>query len=556
MRLELFSVTNFRSITKESRISLKEYTVLLGKNNVGKTNITQALNIAMNILRNHSNLSHFYPRDLYRWKRDFPINLQNRSTGRNSIFKLEFSLNEEEQNMFHKEIGSKINDKINVKIEINDDNKTTILIPKQGKNAKSFTKKSDKIAEFISNRISINYIPTIRTEDISMSEIQKIISDRLSVLNENDEYLQAIKTIENLEQDILNNISSELIKPLHDMVPQINDIQIILHEGRRYINRNRYNIFVNDGNPTEIEYKGEGIKSLVTIALLKERALKYAAPVIIIEEPESHLHPEAIAQLEKVIKSLAENNQVIVTTHNPLLVVRNKISSNIIVENGKAKPAKNLEEIRNTLGIRASDNLINSKYVLVVEGTNDKEALMHILPKMNSKIARALESNQLSIYELKGAANLSYVLNHLRNMLYEPIVFLDNDSEGRKAYKKAENDNLIELKDIIFTNCLGMNELEFEDCINLDIYKEMISEEYGVDLSILPQFKNNNKWSIRLNNSFISSGKPYDEAMEKEIKSKIVDEIKKEEKIDIILNEHKRNSIDALANAISKLIKA
>ena len=33
MRLESFSVTNFRSITKESRISLKEYTVLLGKNN-------------------------------------------------------------------------------------------------------------------------------------------------------------------------------------------------------------------------------------------------------------------------------------------------------------------------------------------------------------------------------------------------------------------------------------------------------------------------------------------------------------------------------------------
>lgn len=43
-----------------------------------------------------------------------------------------------------------------------------------------------------------------------------------------------------------------------------------------------------------------------------------------------------------------------------------------------------------------------------------------------------------------------------------------------------------------------MKESEFEDCINLDIYKEMISEEYGVDLSILPQFKNNNKWSIRL----------------------------------------------------------
>ena len=31
-------------------------------------------------------------------------------------------------------------------------------------------------------------------------------------------------------------------------------------------------------------------------------------------------------------------------------------------------------------------------------------------------------------------------------MLYEPIVFLDNDFEGQKAYKNAKNDNLIGLK--------------------------------------------------------------------------------------------------------------
>lgn len=50
--------------------------------------------------------------------------------------------------------------------------------------------------------------------------------------------------------------------------------------------------------------------------------MKSDTPVIIIEEPESHLHPEAINQLNAIIESLSENNQVIVTTHNPLFVVR------------------------------------------------------------------------------------------------------------------------------------------------------------------------------------------------------------------------------------------
>lgn len=54
---------------------------------------------------------------------------------------------------------------------------------------------------------------------------------------------------------------------------------------------------------------------------------------------------------------------------------------------------------------------------------------------MNNKIARALESNQLSIYELRGVANLTYALNHLRNMLYEPIVFLIMILKGKRHIK-------------------------------------------------------------------------------------------------------------------------
>ena len=39
MKLVSFSVTNYRSITKAHKISLGQYTVLLGKNNEGKSNI-------------------------------------------------------------------------------------------------------------------------------------------------------------------------------------------------------------------------------------------------------------------------------------------------------------------------------------------------------------------------------------------------------------------------------------------------------------------------------------------------------------------------------------
>ena len=50
MRLVQFSVTNFRSILKAERLPLGEFTVLVGPNNEGKSNILQAMVLGMEAL--------------------------------------------------------------------------------------------------------------------------------------------------------------------------------------------------------------------------------------------------------------------------------------------------------------------------------------------------------------------------------------------------------------------------------------------------------------------------------------------------------------------------
>ncbi len=47
MRLEQFSVQNFRSIEKAEKLPLGDFTVLLGPNNEGKSNILQAMVMGM-----------------------------------------------------------------------------------------------------------------------------------------------------------------------------------------------------------------------------------------------------------------------------------------------------------------------------------------------------------------------------------------------------------------------------------------------------------------------------------------------------------------------------
>ena len=54
MKLVKFSVTNFRSILKAHDIPISDTTVLVGKNNEGKSNLLKALSIAMNAISYHA----------------------------------------------------------------------------------------------------------------------------------------------------------------------------------------------------------------------------------------------------------------------------------------------------------------------------------------------------------------------------------------------------------------------------------------------------------------------------------------------------------------------
>jgi putative ATP-dependent endonuclease of the OLD family len=130
--------------------------------------------------------------------------------------------------------------------------------------------------------------------------------------------------------------------------------------------------------------------------------------VLAIEEPESHLHPRAIHQLREVLEELSVQHQVIVTTHCPLFVDRTNLRSNILVNNKKASPAKNVAELRDALGVRASDNLRNAEIALIVEGEEDRRALAALLPVASRRIGTSLQTGLIAIDTLGGGTNLSY----------------------------------------------------------------------------------------------------------------------------------------------------
>ena len=541
MQLVNFSVTNYRSITKAHKINLQNITVLVGRNNEGKSNILMALNVAMETMMQHANHANVHER-LYDWQRDFPVQLQQRKNNLDSVFRLNFRLNHDENTEFFRTTGIRSNEDIPIELKYGRDNRAKITVPKKG--SSSFNDKSEKVTAFICERIAINYIQAVRTEDMAMDVIHKLISTELSKLYDNEEYKSAEQTIYNLQEAVYNDIANRILAPLQEFLPQLTNVEI-RSRGRRLVwrgFRNDVDVILNDGTPTSILYKGDGIKSLVSLAILKESKNEIGASIIAIEEPESHLHPEAIHSLVNVIKGISENHQVIITTHNPLFVQRNNISNNIIVDHGTAKPAKNIKEIRELLGVLPEDNLINASHVLVVEGEDDKIALNKILSSLSPTIKDALIKNKLVIQPLAGATNLNYELSRLRSYVCRYFVFLDADEAGYDAAEKAIEKGLLSESDVKYSICNGNNISEFEDCLKKDFYIEAIRNKFSVDLGVT-SFRNSKKWSDRVKAVFLSQGQRWTDTVEKKVKMEVAKLIPVED-ADSVLDEHKRGSID------------
>ena len=558
MKLSDFSVVNYRSITTARKIKTNNMTVVVGKNNEGKSNILRALTLAMDIMKIYSKDPRSlqiavrpYLKNHYSWEKDYPISLQEKNPNGWSSIDLNFELDEQDILAIRSMTGIRLSGCIPVRVSTNGA-AAKIDIPKRGTAAFADADNKKKIIEYVCFKIDFNFIPAVRTEYDALRVVDSLIEKSLETLDTNPDYINAMNKIEELQQGILDGISNQIIEPLQEFLPTVRNVQIhIQNERRRIAMRRNTEIIIDDGTPTPIQQKGDGIKSLTALAILNIPARVDRVSVVAIEEPESHLHPESARQLYDTIMSLSQTHQIVLTTHSPLFVNRTNLKENIIVNDGKATPVKKIKEIRDVLGIHISDNLTNAEHVLIVEGEDDKIALEKLLPSMSTKIKRAIQNGTFIIDYIGGAGNLPYKLSFYRNLQCKYHVLLDNDDAGRHAGSEAERQGLLDVRNVTYAICNGSPNAEIEDCYNKAVYENAILNEFGVNINVA-EFRGNKKWSDRIAGCFLSQGKLWNDAMEKRVKLVVANEISEE--VDTVLNEHKRSSMDALVTSLETLL--
>ena len=533
MRLEAFTVRNFRSIRRAARIPVRAgMTVLIGPNNEGKTNLLRALGLAQATLQLMAG-AHWQGRRIwapssdpsrvelrpvlmpyrpsafgrYEWGQDFPLALQDGRPHDGTVVRLTYSLTAQECADFQTEVGHTTSSTLPVEFTFGP-RQILFGVPKQ-RWAPQLSKKAGPIAAFITARLRYEYIPAVRTHEHATRVIDEVLAARLGELEHDDEYSEALETVKRLQKPVLESLSRELTESLRDFLPGINEVRVELTQAQRFERmRTPSDVIVDDGAATSLSNKGDGIISLAAIGLMQSAVSGTRARQLLlaIEEPEAHLHPQAMHRLREVLRDLSGTQQVILTTHSPLFVERGSAAANVLVRRSSAEPAKNLAAIREALGVRVQDNLFHADVVLLVEGTTDRDAVTALLAVASPPLCAAVEDGRLAVQVLGGCGKLPAAVYAIEHCVVTWHCLLDFDKVARDCFAALVRQRIARQSQGTFTTLGRLREAEIEDWYRVDAYRAQVVSSYGPVLDSLEFQQTRGKWTTRLAAAFTAAG--------------------------------------------------
>ncbi len=470
MKLVKMKIKNFRCYKDEITIDFSNITALIGKNDIGKSTILEALEIYFN-----NSL-------VVCEKEDLNINAENNDIEISCIFSdypteiiidsttptnlsNEYLLNEEDfleiKKVFTATI-SKPKEKIYINCihpSINNGNDlltlkqvdlrtraTQLEIPQENYNAninlsmrqaiwESFSDLHLKQTQLLVDKEDTKkvyeslkyYLPlfALFQSDRSSKDDDKEVTDPMKIavqqaLQELNEELENIKTqVKNKAIDTANRTLSKL----QEMSPEIAS-ELIPDFRTEPKFDSQFKLNIKSENDISINKRGSGIRRLILLNFFRAEAERKSSEnqnsniIYAFEEPETSQHPDHQEMLLKSFIELANagNTQIILTTHTPAIAGLLPLESlrfldvdgtNRIVEIGSEEVFK---KIVDTLGVIPEPFSSNTKALLLVEGKGDVIFVKHMATQLKNAgyISHDFEEKGFAIIPIGGCGNLKY----------------------------------------------------------------------------------------------------------------------------------------------------
>lgn len=405
MVIKSLSTKNFRSLEDFTVDFNPNYNALSGKNNSGKSNVMRAmlffLTFDYRILRGYAMTGLNFQSDYPNWKKkdrekeniSLEIKIEIDEIQDAGIFKFikELIFKNEEDFNNTKEVLT-----IAVELKSNKSNPETKIT--FGEHQVQDSYKTEELINRIKGFNSVLFHNSTENEPYSYSRRTDYLVSYLGK-DGNDEITKKKESLENSVRKSLKGHQVELAALLGRL-----DEKYDVSLGISSLNIERENIEISlkeKGIDVSLQDWGSGTKNrtLILLNLMNAKRMQSSSvvnsritPIVIIEEPESFLHPSAQAEFGRILQDLSSelNIQIIVATHSPYLLSHKVPKANILLERNlhlskkgseviDTSGAKWYEPFSLSLGITGNDFgplketiFSGSNDIILVEGPHDK----------------------------------------------------------------------------------------------------------------------------------------------------------------------------------------
>ncbi|MBI4721632.1 MAG: AAA family ATPase [Candidatus Stahlbacteria bacterium] len=534
MKISRIVLHNFRSI-KEQTFNLKDYSLLIGANNSGKTNIIDALRI-------------FYEKEKID-KEDSP---KFETADQESWIEIEYHLRDEEFANLKDEYKQESNTlKVRKYLKSSDSNRV------KSNQSNIYGYEKDSLSDNLfygAKNISeaklgdVVYIPEVAKVDeyTKLSGpsafrdslnfvVKKVVksSPSFETLSKSFvEFNDKFKTEPSKDGISIQNFIDDVNKEIKDWdisfgveISQIKPEEIIKHLVSHYLEDKNLN-----DSKLDVSSFGQGLQRHLIYTLIKlstkyqdipiKKEKKEFAPeftLILFEEPEAFLHPAQQEILNLSLKKLSSQNtqQVLISTHSPLFVSKNiedvpsllkltKEKGETIIyqvdDDSLQKILKENKELKKILEKKITDKDLEEEFIryslwldsercsvffadtiLICEGATEK-ALIDYLIKNN---IISLENKQVYILDAMGKYNIHRYMNLFNKLGIKHSVLFDRDKDEEENKKINE---FIKNNKNKFTLNIHLFNKDLEDL--LEVNPVSGNERYKKPLNVMWHYRN------------------------------------------------------------------
>ncbi len=466
---EIVNLENFRSI-KKTKIKLSNFVTLVGGNSTGKTNILEKLfrlqgnYFDLDDLLEKFSKKYFFVYDRISSDYKLEYNLKYKTIGLNDI---EFYLNFFEENKKYNIKG--FEDTVIIptnKIEFDKDKEKRVDVFNKSYN-RFFVDQKNKRHEYYSLLFSMFHLKGTQVVKDINKKLMKLLEIGFNINGRNSESIFKILSLMPEINDNINNVIGEIL----NLNKNGKKISIILSldidtDEKNGVTANQFKVLIKDEEEESVvppSFKSAGINSIIVLVTIIEflkvlilkghenyRELNF---LMLIDEPELHIHPSIQIELAKYLYDTSVNTnkkiRMVLATHSPFMVNTNGLESTYIVDYSKEKgtvanklldytqemgteSCNILKPIEYSLGVEFNDFL---KPTIVVEG--EEELFLF-------KRVKGIFNYIVNIKNIKGKNNISPYLilfNQYKSQNEKFLIFLDADvkeSDIKSIGKKKE----------------------------------------------------------------------------------------------------------------------